>query len=330
MNTRHLFVLLLDEQRYALHVAAVSRVVRMVEITPIPETSGSLLGLVNVQGEVLPVIDLRSCLRHHPLAVDPQDVLVIVTTGDRRVALAADAVGGVLAYSELELVREERMLRQSPFLEGVVKLPDGMLLVCDLQKILSTCSVVTPGAAVPGLELGEPDRGEALTGTDIILRKRAEQLAREPEVEDESARLEIVEFTLSDQHYGIEYGFIREVYPLRELTVLPCTPPFVRGIVNLRGKILSVLDIRKFFEMPERGMTDLNKVIVLCNAAMEFGILAEAIIGVRSIRSTELQPSLPTLTGVRGDYLKGVARDLVVLDAGKMLSDRRMVVHEEV
>jgi len=164
----------------------------------------------------------------------------------------------------------------------------------------------------------------------LILRERALALAREPEKEETAASLEVVEFLLAYERYGIESSYIREVYPLKDLTPLPCTPPFVLGIMNVRGKILSVIDIRKFFDLPQKGLTDLNKVIIVHDDFMEFGILADAILGVRLIPVRELQPSLPTLTEVRADYLKGVTEErLVVLDGGAILSDRRIVVHEE-
>jgi len=164
-----------------------------------------------------------------------------------------------------------------------------------------------------------------------VLRDRAQQLARVPVAEEGGERLELVEFLLGSEHYGLETSFIREVHPLRELTPLPCVPPFVVGIMNLRGEILSVIDLRNFFEMDRPALTELSKVIVLRQGAMEFGILADAVLGVRTIRSSALQSSLTTLTGVRADYLKGVTGEhLVLLDAGKLLADRRLVVHEEV
>lgn len=164
-----------------------------------------------------------------------------------------------------------------------------------------------------------------------ILRERAMVLAREPETARGGERLEIVEFLLSPERYGIESTHIGEVYPLKELTPLPCTPPFVLGVMNVRGRILPVLDIRKFFDLPEKGLSDLNKVIVLQGDAMEFGILADAIIGTRTVPVADLLPSLPTLTDIRAEYLRGVtAERLVVLDGGKILSDRKIVVHEDV
>ncbi len=165
-----------------------------------------------------------------------------------------------------------------------------------------------------------------------ILKARAVALAREPEKSKaEEDRIEIVEFLLADERYAIESHYIGEVYPLKNLTPLPCTPPFVLGIINMRGKILSVIDLRTFFDLPNRGLSDLNKVIVLHDDAMEFGVLADAIIAARWLPRCALLPSLPTLSGIRAEYLMGITEErLVVLDGGKILSDKGIVVHEEV
>lgn len=164
-----------------------------------------------------------------------------------------------------------------------------------------------------------------------ILRKRAEALAREPEKEESGDSLEVLEFSLAYERYGLETMFVREVYPLKEFTPLPGTPPFVLGIINVRGKILSVLDLKKFFDLPEKGLTDLNKVIVLSSDSMEFGVLADEIIGVRSILTAALQPAVPTMTGIREEYLRGLSPDgTVVLDAARILNDKNIIVFQEV
>ena len=168
--------------------------------------------------------------------------------------------------------------------------------------------------------------------TGRILRERALALAAEPgrtQTQDES--IEVLEFLLAHEHYAVESSHVREVYPLENLTPLPCTPAFVLGIVNLRGEIVSVIDLRKFFDLPQAGLPDLNKVIVLESGNMVFGILADVILGVRRITLAEIQPSLPTLTGIRDKYLKGITpQRTVVLDAGKLLADEDIVVQEQV
>ncbi len=164
-----------------------------------------------------------------------------------------------------------------------------------------------------------------------ILKERSRVLAREPEEKEAGETVEFLEFSLAHERYGLETLFIREVYPLKEYTPLPCTPPFVFGLINVRGQILSIIDIRKFFELPEKGLSDLNQVIILHNGRMEFGILADEIIGVRLHSSDQLAPTLPTLTDIREKYLKGITEDrIIILDATKLLADPNMIVHEEV
>lgn len=164
-----------------------------------------------------------------------------------------------------------------------------------------------------------------------VLKARAQALAREPDTAQAAETLECVEFLLAHETYAVESRFVREVCPLEDLTPLPCTPAFVLGIVNLRGEILSVIDLKKFFDLPKRGLTDLNKVIVLQSDNMLFGILADSILGVRRVPLSTIQPSLPTLTGIREKYLKGVtAERTVLIDAEKLLAGEKIIVQEQV
>ena|SRR6185369_2850006 len=165
-----------------------------------------------------------------------------------------------------------------------------------------------------------------------VLKARARSLAKVRHSDDqEGERIDILEFLLSGETYAIETSFIAETFPLIDFTPLFCTPPFVMGIINVRGRIVSIVDMRRFFDLPVVGLSNLNRVIVVRDGKMEFGILADSIIGVRSLPLQDLQASLPTLTGIREEFLTGVTADrLVLLDMGKILADRRLIVHEEV
>lgn len=163
-----------------------------------------------------------------------------------------------------------------------------------------------------------------------ILKARARELAIEKEKEVSEDILEIVKFSLAYEDYGIETAFICEVYPLKEFTPLPCVPSFVFGLLNVRGHILPVVDLKKFFNLPEKGLGDLNKVIILQNDNMEFGILADVIIGTQRIFRRDIQQIPVSITGIGADYLKGVAGDgTIILDAAAILDDKRMIVNEE-
>jgi purine-binding chemotaxis protein CheW len=176
------------------------------------------------------------------------------------------------------------------------------------------------------------ERGLTLTPEERkrILKARTRVLAREAEKEVlDQDYLEVVEFLLAYETYGIESAYVREIYPLTEITPLPGTPLFVRGIVNIRGQILSVIDLKKFFELPEKGLSDLNKIIIVHDNNMEFGILADAVLGIRKLAVGEIEAALPTLTGIRTQYMKGVTGErMVILDAVKILSDKNIIISE--
>jgi purine-binding chemotaxis protein CheW len=164
-----------------------------------------------------------------------------------------------------------------------------------------------------------------------ILQERARALAAPQVAQDEGESIEVVEFVLSRERYGFEASRVRSVHPLRQLTVVPCTPPHVLGVVNLRGHVLAVIDIRRFFGLPQRGLADLDKVVVLTDGAMEFGVLADSVPGARRIRRDALQAGIATFTGIRQAYLLGVtAEGLAVLDAQRLLDDPVLRVDEQV
>ena len=166
---------------------------------------------------------------------------------------------------------------------------------------------------------------------ETLLRERAAALARPPSALATGTMLEVLEFRLATERYALESRYVENVHPLRDLTPLPCTPAFILGVVNIHGRILPVIDLKKFFGLPERGLTDLHRVILVRGNDLELGLLADVIASVRSIPADSLQPSLPTLTGIRADYLKGIGADrLVVLDLQRILADPRIIVHEEI
>ncbi len=163
-----------------------------------------------------------------------------------------------------------------------------------------------------------------------VLRERALALARIPESAAPQEGLELLEFRLAEERYAVESRHVSEVHPLRELTPLPGTPAFIRGVVNLRGRIIAVFDLKKFFALPEQGITDLHRIIVVRGEGMELGLLADVVVGVREIEAASLTPTLPTLSKIGREYVKGVnAERVVVLELERVLADPRLVVNHE-
>jgi len=138
MNKGNLLaVFILDEQRYALYLSVVERVVGVVEITPLPKAPDIVLGVVNVQGKIILVVDIRKRFHLPEREMNLSDHLIIAHTSRRTIALVADTVTGVLELSDDEIIGKEEILSGLEYVDGVVKLEDGMILIHDLEKFLS-------------------------------------------------------------------------------------------------------------------------------------------------------------------------------------------------
>ena len=115
-----------------------------------------------------------------------------------------------------------------------------------------------------------------------------------------------------------------------EITPLPSLPDFVLGVTNVRGRILSVVDIRRFLEFGEIGLTNLNKAIILKCDDMEVAVLADEVVGAYTTDSEKWQKTIPSLVGRREAFLAGMTQDrVVVLDAEKLLKSKDLLVGEE-
>lgn len=162
-----------------------------------------------------------------------------------------------------------------------------------------------------------------------ILRERARALARHPEApQTPGSPLLVLTFEAGSDRYGLDIACVREVQPVQQLTPLPGVPAFVAGIVHLRGQMLGVVDLVRFFDLPVASEPLPRQIVVIVRVReAEFGVFADAVAGVQTLDAAELQPTPPTLAGIRGDVLRGItAAGLIVLDGRRLATHDRLVL----
>ncbi|MEI6433379.1 MAG: chemotaxis protein CheW [Bacteroidota bacterium] len=164
-----------------------------------------------------------------------------------------------------------------------------------------------------------------------ILKNRAKILAKRKTENDTGVnRLMIVEFLLIPERYALPGEAIAEVLPLRDFTPIPGTPAFVVGVINARGKIISVINLKSFLHLKEQGITELNKVVIMKNEQMEFGILVDAILGAREISLNSLHSPPATLEEAGVEYIEGVTEDgLVLLNSKAIISNKLLIINQK-
>ena len=163
-----------------------------------------------------------------------------------------------------------------------------------------------------------------------VLEERAVTLARVPvEATADGAGIEVIVFALADERYAIETQYVCEVIRLADLTPLPGAPEFLAGVTSLRGQIVAVVELRKFFGVAPRGLTDLARLVVLGSDQPEFGVLADAVHEVVTLRKGQLLEPAGAVAGVGREYLRGITADaLIVLDGAALLQDPRLFVDQ--
>jgi len=161
-----------------------------------------------------------------------------------------------------------------------------------------------------------------------ILRERAIALARPPEQDESGESISLMVVTVGAERYGIDIVKVQEVKPLTHLTLVPHTPLMWAGVVNMRGSLYPILDLRRYLDLPEGEKPEEPKAVIVAGSGVTAGLLVEDVPEVRRIRLAEILPPLSD-SGQR-DVLRGVTEDLLnVLDVDALLADPSIVVKDE-
>ncbi|MHB2025074.1 MAG: chemotaxis protein CheW [Elusimicrobiota bacterium] len=132
-----LVVFSLDDQKYALPLSRVERIFRAAQPSPLPKAPEIVIGLLNIRGRIIPVVDPRIRLRLPKREIGPSDHFIIAHTSKRTIVITADAVLGVTERFPQELIPTKDILEGLDYVEGVIKLKDGLILINDIDRFLS-------------------------------------------------------------------------------------------------------------------------------------------------------------------------------------------------
>lgn len=136
--------------------------------------------------------------------------------------------------------------------------------------------------------------------------------------------VKVIVFRLKDEEYGVEVNQVKSIEKLEHITRVPRTPKFVKGVINLRGVVTPIIDLRKRFELEESGYSESTRIIIVAVGELEVGLIVDAANDVIDIPVDAIEPPPEVVGGVEAAYLRGVAkldkRLLILLNLDKVLS----------
>ncbi len=143
--------------------------------------------------------------------------------------------------------------------------------------------------------------------------------------------MQLVSFRLAQEEYGIEITKVQEIILMGEITRVPQTPDYIKGLINLRSTVIPIVDLRLRFGLPKEEPTDETRIMVVNVAGKTIGIIVDAVSEVLRIGHEQIAPPPPTVAGLGQEYLTGLvkldSRLLILLDIDKILGqDERAAV----
>lgn len=318
--------------RGAIPLADVDAVIRMARFEPVPQLPAGIAGLIDHHKKPLAVISAGAFFDLPIKNPQSSDMLIILRSMDRLMALWVDALCGIeeMSFETGDTLSPTKSRWPTSiildsgirlFLHPAEEIAARLPPVDDLNSLFREAIAVS--GETPRQEISPP------SVHDRILEERACILARPDESSDDNQSIEVLRFSISYQEFAIEMHHIKEVVLTGTITPVPGTPAYIAGICVIRGEIISLVDLRALLPIHHTGITDLNRVIVLSGNNLMFGVLADQITGIGNLDLNRLCSAPGEGEPDFMNFIKGIHEGaLSLLDTESLLGDPRMVIDE--
>jgi purine-binding chemotaxis protein CheW len=347
----------LNQSRYGIEAIAVEEIFFLPELTPLAEAPKEIAGLLNLRGNIIPVVDLKVRLGYRWRSYCLSDTVIVVQHRHSRIGLIVDGVHEVHSISgattAAELAYPPRLKsghaqpntpQQTALVSGVAQVDEALVLLLDLDRLIEGCQpdeTPTPSFYNGGLEADNSALPELLEfGTRLtpeerkIFRRRAKNLRSSSQTQELGNLMSLAVVELGGEYFGIDLHSVREFTDIRQITPIPCTPRYIIGNINLRGEIVTLVAIRGLLNLPTRDFACVSKAIVVEEEDLVAGITVDEVFDVVHLHPEDIAP-MPTIGHLGSDeYLKGTAfykdRAIGILDVAKILTKGDLMVDEEI
>jgi purine-binding chemotaxis protein CheW len=378
MSTQPYLIFNLNALTYGIEALQVKEIFPIPEITPIPEAPTDVMGVLDLRGNILPVIHLGLRLGHAATDCHLSNQVIVVDWQGLQIGMVVHQVHELQSIDN-ETVQTQleygRISQANPaFIAGVAKTEDEMVVLLNLETLIRQPEAVmgliwdagTPehpsdffadlglntlnlGGSIEQPSLAEESipiaKGladfyqlhcpEATLAERAIFRQRTESL-RQPLVNltESTGLTALAVVNWGKEYFGIDLGAIQEFTRIRNLTPIPCCPPHILGNMNLRGEIVTLVDIRSVLNLPMTAVVIGSQTAVVKVEDIVVGLSVDDVLDVIYVNPVEIKPIPIGLPAEGQDYLRGTTsyanRVLSVLDLPRLLSGDQLVVDQSV
>ena len=364
MQYKSYLIFSLNRLRYGVETEAVREIFFLPELTPIEEAPWDIVGVLNLRGYILPVMSLSLRFGYDSREYQVTDSVIVLERAGFKVGIIVNQVHEVKEIAD-ELVEEQiayggkQAKKFHNFIAGFAKLGADIYMLLDPDKAIEYSDSANPLLPFNGDFSGSTDREEidrsdkstikpdkpnkpersfcpnASEEERGIFRERAENLMRPTESEDFTGLMPLAVVGLNGEYFGIDLNIVREFTEVQQITPIPCVGQQIAGNINLRGEIVTLVDIRGVLNMPIANLSETPSAAIVSVDDIVAGVMIDEVRDVMYLHPSQLTPIPAAVhSAANEEYLRGTApygdRMMSLLDIGKMLLRGELEINEEV
>ena len=293
----------LADHEHAVDVRIVKKILKEPEISSVIEAPDFVEGVINMRDKAVPIVNMRKRLNLPQNDKMDASCVIVVEYRDHYVGILVDSVSELLTIPNDKIEEPTRLVTgiQVSFIKGVVYLEDRFLVLLDLEAVFSL------------------NGGESLKEQIENVPKTPEGLIHISDVQ------KIAAFELDDELYGACIEDVVEIMKMPPVMPLPNVEKFILGLINIRGDVLPVIDLKELFQLNKKIFDGETRIIVMHVEDFTVGLVVDRVWELLRLSPDDFQPPPPDVARIDESYFKAVAavddRMLIVLDVNKIIRE---------
>ncbi|MGM9490369.1 chemotaxis protein CheW [Ideonella sp. YS5] len=326
---RELLIFDLDGLRCGLDARLVREILWLPALYPAVAAPAGVIGVFNLRGEIVPVVDPASRLKRPPLTGRSCDQIVVLASAENLVGLLVSAVRDLVPFGVgADLAGPDYGPQSNPLVIGSVQLGDDLVTLVDAGLLLSPAIALADGSGAA--ETGF--RQDPAPAAQSVFQARARAL-HPPATRVEQAATALAVVELGRQYFGIEMRHVHAFCHIGTLTPIPGCPPHIAGVFGLRGQFVTLLELAPALNLPPPAGPRSKAVVGRLGEAV-IGLALDDVVDVINPAAADLQPPPAELVRQRGSEIRAVTsylgRMVVLLDLPALLAREEWLVDEKV
>ncbi|HSM80330.1 MAG TPA: chemotaxis protein CheW [Nodosilinea sp.] len=331
MNTDAYLLFTLDDTPYGLAAEGVQEIFLLPALTAVLESGPEVAGILNLRGQWVPVLNLGLCLGHPQRPNFLEQVVIVIQADDRTVGLVVDSIQTV----ETIAVNNRSMALETPYLSSAeLAITAGLASHGDaIVTLLNPTALVRGGQSV-AVAAGGSNRFMVQFGPDDqqVLLQRAANLTQQTADDGFAGLSALAVVGLEGERFALGLETVHEFAEVPQVTPIPCCPAHIVGNMNLRGEILTLVDVRRFLNLHPATTAKPRKAVVMRLGSLVAGVVVDEVFDVVYLKASEMAAIPTAIHSSDNEYLRGIAHygDAMVglLDLPKLLTQGDLVVDQ--